>query len=103
MKLKEAATGYVFLSPWAIGFLALGLYPMAMSLYYSLCRYDVLRIPQFIGLDHYRALLVEDPYFLLSVWNTLVFTLLRVPLAIVGSLALAVLASRAVRGMSIRA
>ncbi|MYH07192.1 MAG: sugar ABC transporter permease [Rhodothermaceae bacterium] len=70
-----------------------------MSLYYSLCQYDVLRIPQYIGLENYRELLFEDPYFGISIWNTLVYTILRVPLAIGGSLILAVLANQAVRGI----
>ncbi|MDX1418449.1 MAG: sugar ABC transporter permease [Rubricoccaceae bacterium] len=96
---REAAAGYLFLSPWLIGFFVFGLYPMGMSLYYSLCRYDVLRVPQFIGLDNYDALLTADPYFGIAVWNTAVYTVLRVPLAIVGSLLLAVLVNQSVRGV----
>jgi multiple sugar transport system permease protein len=96
---REAVTGYLFLSPWLVGFLVFGLYPMAMSLYYSLCRYDVLRVPQFVGLENYRVLLFEDPYFGLSIRNTLVYLVLRTPLAIAGSLLLALLVNRAVRGI----
>lgn len=96
---REALAGWLFLSPWALGFLAFGLYPMAMSLYYSLSRYDVLRVPQFVGLDNYRELLFEDPYFAVSIWNTLVYTALRTPLVIAGSLLLAVLVNQAVRGV----
>jgi multiple sugar transport system permease protein len=98
---REAATGYLFLSPWLVGFFVFGLYPIGMSLYYSLCRYDVLRVPQFIGLDNYAALLGADPYFGLAVWNTLVYTVLRTPLAIVGSLLLAVLINQSVRGIKL--
>jgi multiple sugar transport system permease protein len=100
-KTKEVITGYCFLSPWLLGFLVFGLYPMGMSLYYSLCRYDVLRVPQFVGLDNYRALILEDPYFGISIANTLVYMVLRIPLAIIGSLLLAILASQAVRGIRV--
>ncbi len=96
---REAVAGYLFLSPWLVGFVVFGLYPIVMSLYYSLCRYDVLRVPQFIGLDNYAALLSDDPYFGTAVWNTLVFTVLRTPLAILGSLLLAVLINQSVRGV----
>lgn len=96
---REAAAGYLFLSPWLIGFFVFGLYPIVMSLYYSLCRYDVLRVPQFIGLDNYAALFTDDPYFGIAVWNTLVYTVLRTPLAILGSLLLAVLINQSVRGI----
>jgi multiple sugar transport system permease protein len=85
--------------PWFIGFIIFGLYPMIMSVYYSLCRYDVLRIPQFIGLGNYQKLIFEDPYFWTSISNTLIYTVLRVPLCIIGSLLLAVLVNNAVRGV----
>lgn len=98
-KTKETITGYCFLSPWLVGFLVFGLYPMGMSAYYSLCRYDVLRVPQFIGLDNYQGLIFEDPYFGLSLANTLIYMALRIPMVIVGSLLLAVLANHAVRGI----
>lgn len=96
---REARAGYLFMLPWLVGFLVFGLYPMAMSAYYSLCRYDVLRVPQFVGLDNYRTLLFDDPYFGVSIWNTLVYTVLRTPLAIAGSLLLAVLVNQGVRGV----
>jgi len=85
--------------PWFIGFIIFGLYPMIMSVYYSLCRYDVLRIPQYIGFGNYEKLIFEDPYFWTSISNTLIYTVLRVPLCIIGSLLLAVLVNNAVRGV----
>lgn len=99
MKRREMILAYVFLSPWLVGFLVFGLYPMVMSAYYSLCHYDVLRVPQFIGLENYQVLLFEDPYFLESIWNTLYYTVLRTPLSIFGSLLLAVLVNNELRGM----
>ncbi len=96
---QQAIFGILFMIPWFIGFLIFGLYPMIMSIYYSLCRYDVLRIPQFIGLGNYEKLIFEDPYFWTSISNTLIYTVLRVPLCIIGSLLLAVLVNNAVRGM----
>lgn len=99
LKRKEAFLAYLFLAPWVVGFLAFGLYPMIMSFYYSLCHYDVLRVPQFIGLENYRELLFEDPYFWQSIWNTMYYTILRTPLSIVGSLLLAVLVNQSLQGM----
>ena len=96
---QQAIFGIIFMMPWFIGFLIFGLYPMIMSVYYSLCRYDVLRIPQFIGLGNYQKLIFEDPYFWTSISNTLIYTVLRVPLCIIGSLLLAVLVNNAVRGV----
>jgi len=99
LRRNQAMLGYLFVSPWVLGFLLFGLYPIIMSLYYSLCQYDVLRIPQFIGLGNYRELLFKDPYFWKSTWNTVYYTFLRTPLVILGSLMLAVLVNNAVKGI----
>ncbi|UCH65574.1 MAG: sugar ABC transporter permease, partial [Ignavibacterium sp.] len=101
LKRRQALAGYSFISPWIIGFLVFGLYPICMSLYYSLCQYDVLRIPQFIGFRNYSDLLFNDNYFWVSIWNTLFFMVIRVPLVIVGSLLLAVLVNNAIKGVKI--
>jgi multiple sugar transport system permease protein len=98
---KQAFAGYLFASPWIIGFLIFGLYPIGISFYYSLCQYDVLRIPQYIGLRNYERLLFNDNYFWVSIWNTLFYTALRVPLCIIGSLLLAVLVNNAIKGVKI--
>lgn len=91
---REARLGYLFASPWLLGFIIFGLYPIGMSIYYSLCRYDVLRPPMFIGLANYRYLFTESSTFWHSIKNTMVFTVFRVPLVIVGSLFLAMLVVR---------
>jgi len=101
LRKKQASLALLFLSPWIIGFIVFGIYPMVMSFYYSLCRYDVLRIPQFIGWLNYQELIFDDPYFWQSIWNTLYFTAFRTPLSIIGSLLLAVLVNSALRGMRI--
>ncbi len=100
-RYRQTVTGYFFVSPWVLGFLLFGLYPIVMSLYYSLCRYDVLRIPQFIGLANYRDLIMQDPYFWKAIWNTMYYTALRVPLSIIGSLLLAVAVNNALRGIKL--
>lgn len=97
---KQSFWGYVFVSPWAIGFLVFGLYPIVMSIYYSLCQYDVLRIPQFIGLDNYKELLFNDDYFWVSIYNTLFYLVFRTPFVIIGSLLLAVLVDNSIKGMN---
>lgn len=96
---QQAIFGIIFMMPWFIGFIIFGLYPMIMSAYYSLCRYDVLRIPQFIGFGNYQKLLFQDPYFWTSISNTIIYTVLRVPLCIAGSLLIAVLVNNAVKGV----
>ena len=83
---KKNLTIFAFTSPWVIGFLSFGIYPIIISFYYSLCQYDVLREPMFIGLENYRIILYEDAYFWKTIWNTLYYTIFRVPINIFLSL-----------------
>src|SRR5829696_4285774 len=91
---REGVTGYLFASPWIAGFMVFTVVPIIMSFYYSLCRYDVLRPPMFIGLENYRFLLFQSDKFWSAIYNTLYFTAFRVPLVILGSLLLATLVAR---------
>ncbi|MCL6547815.1 MAG: sugar ABC transporter permease [Alicyclobacillus sp.] len=92
--------GLAFASPWIIGFLAFGLYPTVMSLYYSFTQFNILQPPQWIGLQNYQAM-VRDPLFWQSVYNTLYITVLGVPLSIVLGLAAALLLNQKVRGVGV--
>ena len=94
---KKNLTIFAFTSPWVIGFLSFGIYPIIISFYYSLCQYDVLREPMFIGLENYRTILYEDAYFWKTIWNTLYYTIFRVPTNIFLSLLIAILLNRTLK------
>jgi ABC-type sugar transport system permease subunit/ABC-type glycerol-3-phosphate transport system substrate-binding protein len=53
----EAAAGYLFASPWMIGFLVFTAGPIVTSLIVSFCDYDVLHPARFVGLENFRSLL----------------------------------------------
>jgi multiple sugar transport system permease protein len=95
---REAAQGFLFISPWLFGFLVFTAYPMFASLYYSFSSYNGLTPPRFIGLTHYIYAFTEDPLFWLSVNRTVVWVVVTVPLGIIGSLFAAVLLNRGLRG-----
>ena len=94
---KKNLTIFAFTSPWVIGFLSFGIYPIIISFYYSLCQYDVLREPMFIGLENYRTILYKDAYFWKTIWNTLYYTIFRVPINIFLSLLIAILLNRTLK------
>lgn len=93
-----------FIAPWLVGFFALTLYPFGASLYWSFCRYDLLRSPQWIGTENYARLADElwnQGPFGRALWNTLYYTALSVPLSIIMGIGLALLLSQKVRGVSL--
>ncbi len=74
--------GWLFVSPWLLGLVVLFLYPFAASLYWSFCRYDLLRPPQPIGWANYRLLardLTSGGPFGRALVNTFYYAALAVP------------------------
>ena len=97
---NHTAAGILFALPWIIGFLAFSLYPIIMSVYYSLTDFNMFQTPKFVGLENYSALF-QDEKFYKSLGNTLYMTVLGTPLCLVAGLLLAVLLNQKVRAMPI--
>lgn len=53
----EALAGYLFASPWIVGFLFFTAGPILASFVFSFCDYDVLHPARFVGLNNYANLL----------------------------------------------
>jgi len=94
-------TGLAFISPWIIGFLVFILYPIVISFYYGFTDFSLFTSPTWVGLKNYQQLLTFDDKFLLSLYNTVYFTLLVIPASIVLALAMAIVLNIGLRGVSI--
>ena len=79
MRKEEAIHVLLFVSPWIIGFLVFTLFPICSALYYSLCYYQVIKDPVFIGLDNYK-MLFQDKTFLKAMSNTVYMIIFGVPI-----------------------
>ena len=101
-KHTENLPGYVFLSPWLLGLLAITAVPMLLSLYLSFTDYDVLTPlgeANWVGWDNYRQMFTADPTYWHAVQVTLTFALVAVPLKLAAALGVALLLNRAMRGI----
>lgn len=94
-------TGYLFIAPWCLGFLMFTAGPMVASLLLSFTSWTMLSPPSWVGLENFERLLGDDPLFLRSLWNTVFYVVLSVPLSTCLALGLALLLDKNVRGMSI--
>jgi multiple sugar transport system permease protein len=95
---REALAGYLFISPWIIGFVVFMLGAMAYSLVISFSRYNLAtNVARPVGAANY-ALLFDDPKVALSLANTLFYAVMAVPLEICVALGLALLLNRVGRG-----
>lgn len=95
---REAIAGYLFISPWIIGFLVFTLGAMVYSLVISLSHYNLATNSATpAGLSNY-ADLINDPKVGLSLGNTLFYAVMAVPLEICFALFLAMLLNKVGRG-----
>jgi multiple sugar transport system permease protein len=96
---KEALAGYLCVLLPVIGFFVFLVYPMASSLYFSFTRFRIIDKPVWVGLQNFLSL-VKDPIWLTSVRVTIVYAVFSLPLGLIGSLALALLMNRKLKGIS---
>lgn len=97
----EALAGYVFVSPWLVGFLVFMIGPIVASVVFSFCDYDVLHPARWVGLENYRGLMTYDwGLFSKALYNAGFLALIGLPLGIVTGLAIAMLLNANVKGMS---
>ncbi len=94
---REALEGYLYLTPWALGFLIFVAGPMLASLYLSFTKYNVMLAPEWVGLGNYITALSKDALFIPSILRTFYYTALVVPLGLALSLGVAVLLNRPLR------
>lgn len=121
-RVSQNRIGYLFASPWLVGFLGLTLLPMIASLLLSFCRWKGLDLSEieWVAGEHYAEAFGGiasglrgdlgrpvgeahpgdlDVYIALK--NTLFYTFLAVPLGLCVSLLLAVLLNQRLRGISV--
>lgn len=96
-KLKrDDKWAWLMLTPNVIGFLMFMLVPMAATFGLSFTKYDMLSTPKFIGLQNYADML-HDKIVWKVTWNTIVYTVLTVPVGMCISLFLAVVLDGPIR------
>lgn len=88
--LNEQKVSYLFIAVPALLFFIFQLAPVLISFFWSFTSYNVVRSPQFVGLQNYRNILFNDPLFWKAVRNTVVYVIGVVPVGICLSLLLAV-------------
>jgi multiple sugar transport system permease protein len=98
---RRTATFYAFITPWLLGFIFLGLFPLVVGFLTSLTNYDGLNLAtiKFVGLDNYlRAF--TDPDVSFSLVRTLLWGLLNLPCWLILSFTLAMILNQAIKGRS---
>jgi multiple sugar transport system permease protein len=94
--------GWLFISPWLIGFIVFTAGPFLVALFLSTTTWDVAGSWEEVGLRNYQRMFTgEDEKFGMAVRNTLYFVVINVPGVQIIALALAALLNEKLRGISI--
>ena len=97
VRIRKNATTLSFLAPALIGIAVFFLYPLVSAVYFSFTKFDLLSVPQWVGLDNYKRM-ASDPFLLQSVRNTLWMVVVFVPARIIASIGLSMLLTQLKRG-----
>jgi multiple sugar transport system permease protein len=88
---RNNLVGYLFISPWLIGFFLFAFIPIAISLYLAFTDYHLLRGGEWIGLENFQRMFTSDIRYGRSVAATFKYVLVAVPLRLIFALGVAML------------
>lgn len=88
---RENIKGWLFISPFVIGFLVFTAYPLLSSAFASFTYYNITAVQKWYAVRNFTNLFTGDDVFWLSMGNTMYYVLISVPLVIILALMLALL------------
>ena len=98
---KESRAAYLFIAPQIIGLVVFILIPFVFAVVLSFCSWDLTSMPRFVGLQNfYNVFVFDGALFFKTLNNTLVFLVGIVPITMIISLSLALLANQRIKGLS---
>ncbi len=96
-KRRDSLTAFAFLAPYLVFFVLFLAYPFVWGLWISLHDWELVgSVRKYIGVANYWDMF-EDPLFQVSIRNTLLFTVMTVPVMVVVALGLALALNREAR------
>jgi multiple sugar transport system permease protein len=100
LQRRNAIYGYIAILPWFIGFLVFTAGPMVYSAYLAFTDWELLTPPEWVGLKNFEKLR-SDPLFRTAMTNTIIYTVVSVPLQLLVALIVALLLNQGVRGQNL--
>ena len=100
MAMRRNITGWLFISPFILGFIIWFLIPAGIALYLALHRWIMMSAPVFVGLDNVEQLF-RDPLLPQALRATFIYTIVSVPLGLTLAFGLAMLLNNQLPGIGI--
>jgi multiple sugar transport system permease protein len=89
--------GYLFISPWLLGFVFFLLGPIVAAVYLSFTEWNMISAPKWVGFQNY-ALMPGDEKFLIGLKTTFLYAALVIPISLIGGLTTAGLLTAKIKG-----
>ncbi|MCO5185623.1 MAG: sugar ABC transporter permease [Anaerolineae bacterium] len=96
---RETLSGYMFISPWLIGFLIFTLLPLIGSLYLAFTDYNLTSAPEWVGLQNFETMFFNDPRYWKAVRATFYYVFAAIPARLTFALAVAMILDNHRRGI----
>lgn len=77
---QKYGMGYLFLAPFLILFSIFVVAPVLVAVVTSFTNYNMLQSPEFVGLNNFKLLFLDDKVFLTALANTLTFACITGPI-----------------------
>jgi len=85
---KSQITAYMMVSPYLLHVVLFVIFPVFFSLFLMFHRWNIISPMEFVGLQNFYKL-IQDRLFIRSIFNTLIFLVIHIPLQIITALFLA--------------
>ena len=99
-KRKKDWGAYLYLMPTVVILVAFHVLPIFYSLAVSFYEWDLIGQPEYVGVGNYSRLF-DDPMFYKSLWNTVYYAAVSVPLSILFSLIIAMLLNNPISAIGV--
>lgn len=76
---KKYGMSYFFLSFWLVLFMFFTVIPIICAVVLSFTNFDMVRTPDFVGVQNYLTLLLDDEIFMKSLSNTIFYAIITGP------------------------
>jgi multiple sugar transport system permease protein len=97
---QETLMGYLYILPNFLGFLVLTLIPVAATFFLSFTKWDAINDIKFVGFDNFVRMFNSERFYN-SLSNTLLYTIVNVPVLIILSILAALLANQSLKGIGV--
>ena len=88
-EMKTNKVAYIMVAPCFLIFLVFTVFPVVLSFVLSFTTFNMLEMPDFIFMDNYIRLFLDDDIFILACKNTLIFAVATGPISYLMSLFIA--------------